>query len=54
MFNLIANTMFEATRTATPASEPDRERWVRTAAGGLKTLDGKSSQAAKTGSVAKK
>ena len=62
MLILIANAMFEATRTATlspkptptQTSKPMRKGWVRTVAGGLKTISGKASRAAKIESVAKK
>ncbi|SOE17567.1 hypothetical protein SAMN05877838_2468 [Hoeflea halophila] len=43
MLLLIANAMFEATRTATPAPGPAQKRWFRTLASRLKGLGRKAS-----------
>lgn len=42
MLLLIANAMFEATRTVTPAPKPAPKRWIRTLASGLKGLGRKA------------
>jgi len=54
MLMLIANVMFEATRTATLSPKPVRESWVRTAARGLRNLGGKASRIASSETAAKK
>gem|GEM_PF-1401428 len=42
MLILIANAMFEATRTAAPAPTPASRRWIRTIASTLKGLGRKT------------
>ena len=48
MFNLIANTIFEATRTANFTPAPVRKTWIRTVADHCNSLGRRRAQLSRT------